>query len=101
MHTDLEDDDTQAILRMNGGMSVKNWAMQFLSDTLGAPVDCPEVLETTALGVAWLAGQRAGFIPTWMDLRKNGLWNGGLNLKWTVKPQIGNTRLGSRRLPGR
>jgi glycerol kinase len=30
---------------------------------LGAPVDRPEVLETTALGAAWLAGQRAGIYP--------------------------------------
>ena len=37
--------------------------MQFLSDILGAPVDRPHVLETTALGAAWLAGQRAGLYP--------------------------------------
>ena len=37
--------------------------MQFLSDILDAPVDRPEVLETTALGVAWLSGQRAGVYP--------------------------------------
>jgi glycerol kinase len=99
MHNDLEDDDTQATLRMNGGMGVKNWAMQFLSDLLGAPVDRPQVLEKTALGFVWLAGQRAGFVPIWMDLRKHGLWIGGLNLRWTVKPQIGNTLPGNRPLP--
>ncbi len=37
--------------------------MQFLSDIIGAPVDRPTVLETTALGVAWLAGSRAGVYP--------------------------------------
>jgi glycerol kinase len=37
--------------------------MQFLSDILDAPVDRPEVLETTALGAAWLAGHRAGLYP--------------------------------------
>jgi glycerol kinase len=37
--------------------------MQFLADIIGAPVDRPEVLETTALGVAWLAGQQAGVYP--------------------------------------
>jgi len=44
-------------------MSASDWAMQFLSDILGASVDRPEVLETTALGAAWLAGQRAGIYP--------------------------------------
>jgi glycerol kinase len=37
--------------------------MQFLSDLLGAPVDRPAVLETTALGAAWLAGMKAGVYP--------------------------------------
>jgi glycerol kinase len=53
-------------------MSASNWAMQFLSDILDAPVDRPHVLETTAMGAAWLAGQRAnvypdmqGFAQTW------------------------------------
>ena len=63
MRSDLEDDDIQATLRIDGGMGANNWAMQFLSDILGAPVDRPQVLETTALGVAWLAGQRAGLYP--------------------------------------
>jgi glycerol kinase len=52
-----------ATLRVDGGMSASDWAMQFLSDILDAPVDRPKVLETTALGVAWLAGQRAGIYP--------------------------------------
>ena len=34
--------------------------MQFLSDILGPPVDRPQVTETTALGVAWLAGLQVG-----------------------------------------
>ena len=52
-----------ATLRVDGGMSASDWAMQFLSDVIGASVDRPEVLETTALGAAWLAGQRAGLYP--------------------------------------
>jgi len=50
-------------LRVDGGMSASAWAMQFLADIIGAPVDRPEVLETTAMGAAWLAGQRAGLYP--------------------------------------
>jgi glycerol kinase len=62
MQADWGDADA-ATLRVDGGMSASDWAMQFLSDILDAPVDRPEILETTALGVAWLAGQRAGLYP--------------------------------------
>ena len=51
------------VLRVDGGMSASDWAMQFLSDIIGAPVDRPGVLETTALGAAWLAGMKAGVYP--------------------------------------
>jgi glycerol kinase len=50
-------------VRVDGGMSASDWTMQFLADILGAPVDRPAVLETTALGAAWLAGMRAGVYP--------------------------------------
>jgi len=53
----------EAVLRVDGGMSASDWAMQFLADILDAPVDRPQVLETTALGAAWLAGMRAGVWP--------------------------------------
>ncbi|OUS20777.1 glycerol kinase [Rhodobacterales bacterium 59_46_T64] len=53
----------EGVLRVDGGMSASDWAMQFLSDIIGAPVDRPEVLETTALGAAWLAGMQAGLYP--------------------------------------
>ncbi|GGE61957.1 glycerol kinase GlpK [Actibacterium pelagium] len=52
-----------ATLRVDGGMSASDVAMQFLSDIIGAEVDRPVVLETTAIGVAWLAGMRAGVYP--------------------------------------
>ncbi len=53
----------KGVLRVDGGMTASDWAMQFLSDIIGAPVDRPRVLETTALGAAWLAGSRAGVYP--------------------------------------
>ena len=37
--------------------------MQFLADILDAPVDRPTVMETTALGAAYLAGLKAGVCP--------------------------------------
>ena len=44
-------------------MVASDWTMQFLADMLGAPVDRPRVLETTALGAAWLTGSQAGVWP--------------------------------------
>jgi glycerol kinase len=63
MKADWQGEGAGSTLRVDGGMSASDWAMQFLSDIIGAPVDRPEVLETTALGAAWLAGQRAGLYP--------------------------------------
>jgi glycerol kinase len=51
------------VLRVDGGMTANDWVLQGIADTLGAPVDRPRVLETTALGAAWLAGMRAGLYP--------------------------------------
>ncbi|MBA3448478.1 MAG: glycerol kinase, partial [Pseudaminobacter sp.] len=50
-------------LRVDGGMVASDWTMQRLADILDAPVDRPTILETTALGAAWLAGSRAGVWP--------------------------------------
>ena len=63
MKSDWEGHENAGVLRVDGGMSASDWSMQFLSDIIGAPVDRPTVLETTALGVAWLAGMRAGVYP--------------------------------------
>jgi glycerol kinase len=53
----------KTVLRVDGGMVASDWTMQRLADMLNAPVDRPEVLETTALGAAWLAASRAGLWP--------------------------------------
>ncbi len=56
-------DAGNAVLRVDGGMTASEPAMQFLADILGTPVDRPENTETTAQGAAWLAGWRAGLCP--------------------------------------
>jgi glycerol kinase len=53
----------ETVLRVDGGMTASETTMQFLADILGAPVDRPTVMETTALGAAYLAGFRAGVCP--------------------------------------
>lgn len=47
-------------LRVDGGTSVNDLLMQFQADLLGIPVVRPAVVETTALGVAYLAGLHVG-----------------------------------------
>ena len=51
------------VLRVDGGMAASDWTMQRLADITGAPVDRPQLTETTALGAAYLAGMQAGFYP--------------------------------------
>ncbi|WP_417806731.1 glycerol kinase GlpK [Thioclava sp.] len=75
-------DDAPPTLRVDGGMTASDWAMQFLADILGAPVDRPEVLETTALGAAWLAGHKAGIYPNQDEFAKS--WA----LERTFEPQM-------------
>lgn len=47
-------------LRVDGGATANNWLMQFQADVLGVPVDRPDMVETTALGAAGLAGLASG-----------------------------------------
>jgi glycerol kinase len=70
------------VLRVDGGMTASDWTMQFLADILGAPVDRPEVLETTALGAAWVAGMQAGVYPGFDDFAK------GWALERTFTPEM-------------
>ena len=48
-------------LRVDGGAAANDLLMQFQADILGVPVVRPKVIETTALGAAFLAGLAVGF----------------------------------------
>ena len=63
MRKDWKAGGAGTVLRVDGGMVASDWTMQRLADILDAPVDRPHILETTALGAAWLAGSRAGVWP--------------------------------------
>ncbi len=56
-------DAADTVLRVDGGMTASDVAMQFIADILDAPVDRPRVMETTALGAAYLAGFASGLCP--------------------------------------
>ncbi len=63
MRADWPTDTAGTVLRVDGGMTASDITMQFLADILAAPVDRPVVMETTALGAAYLAGYAAGVCP--------------------------------------
>jgi glycerol kinase len=90
MQADWQSKGAAPTLRVDGGMTASDWAMQFLSDIIGAPVDRPQVLETTALGAAWLAGSRAGVCPGQEDFART--WA----LERTFAPQMSQDMRDSR-----
>ena len=66
-----DDGVTPASLRVDGGMVYNSWMVQHLSNVLDIPVDRPKVLETTALGAAYLAGLQAGLYNSLDDVHAN------------------------------
>ncbi|MDT8427608.1 MAG: glycerol kinase GlpK [Pseudomonadales bacterium] len=58
-------------LRVDGGMVKNSFMLQKLADILGSRVDRPQVIETTALGVAYLAGLYCGIYPTLEDIAEH------------------------------
>ena len=69
-------------LRVDGGAVKNNFLMQFQSDMLGTKVERPVILETTALGAAYLAGLAVGFWKDYADIAKN--WQ----LETAFKPKM-------------
>jgi glycerol kinase len=63
MRADWPAAGADTVLRVDGGMAASDVTMQFVADILAAPVDRPAVMETTALGAAYLAGLAAGLCP--------------------------------------
>ncbi len=67
-------------LRVDGGATDNRWLMQFQADVLGVPVERPDMVETTALGAAGLAGIAAGVWPdasTFLGTRRFQSFNPG------------------------
>lgn len=55
-------------IRVDGGMVKNNWVCQFISDITAKPVLRPEIIETTALGAAYLAGLHVGIFKSVDDI---------------------------------
>ena len=62
---------TLKALKVDGGAAVNNFLMQFQADILNVPVHRPHVLETTALGAAYLAGLAVGFWKDMEEIKRN------------------------------
>lgn len=69
-------------LRVDGGASANNFLMQTQADIIGAPVNRPKCVETTAMGAAYLAGLAVGYWKSKEDVIKN--WN----IDCTFEPEI-------------
>ena len=65
-----EDGVKPSALRVDGGMVANNWFLQFLADMVALPVDRPRVMETTALGAAYLAGRASGIYGDFDDFER-------------------------------
>ena len=66
-----DDGVTPKALRVDGGMSANSWMLEYLSGVLDIPVLRPIVVETTALGAAYLAGLGAGLYSSLADVAQN------------------------------
>ncbi len=72
-------------LRVDGGASANDMLMQFQADLLGVPVVRPAILETTALGAAYLAGLAVGF---WRDEAEIfAQWQEGRRFEPAMEPE--------------
>ena len=69
----MESDSGIAInqLRVDGGASVNNMLMQFQSDVLNKPIIRPKIIETTAMGVAFLAGLAVNYWKSTEEIQEN------------------------------
>ncbi|HVY57301.1 MAG TPA: glycerol kinase GlpK [Xanthobacteraceae bacterium] len=86
MHADWPMADAATILRVDGGMTASDLAMQFLADILDAPVDRPVIMETTALGAAYLAGREAGVCPDFAGFAES--WKLGRRFEPGMDPAV-------------
>ena len=75
-----------SVLRVDGGMSASDWTMQFLADIIDSPIDRPKLLETTAFGVAWLAGMHIGFYPKIEEF--SGSWSKDKTFESQMNDQV-------------
>ncbi|MCL5260690.1 MAG: glycerol kinase GlpK [Gammaproteobacteria bacterium] len=84
MHADGAEQFTT--LRIDGGMVKNDWLCEFLADILDLPVQRPREIETTALGVAFLAGLEVGIFKSLSEIAKT--WQAKSTFHATMKSEV-------------
>ncbi|MEM9421034.1 MAG: glycerol kinase GlpK [Pseudomonadota bacterium] len=74
------------VLRIDGGMTANDWFVQRLSDILNIPIDRPQILETTALGAAYLAGLSVGIFNSLDEISRH--WSCQKRFEPTSHPDV-------------
>ena len=69
-------------LRVDGGMANNDWMLQFLSDLVDVEVQRPALVETTALGAAYLAGLQAGIFDSLEDITRQWQCQAQFSPQW-------------------
>jgi glycerol kinase len=79
------------MFRVDGGASANDLLMQFQADLLETPIERPRMIETTALGAAFLAGLGIGM---WAGVKElKSAWRGGKRFKPKMKPEVREAHL--------
>ncbi|MCF2947118.1 glycerol kinase GlpK [Paraglaciecola aquimarina] len=73
-------------LRVDGGMANSDWTMAFLANILNVMVERPQVVETTALGVAYLTGLQLGIYKSTQDIAN--LWQNNKTFTPSISHQL-------------
>lgn len=84
--------ETSSELRVDGGAAANDLLMQFQADLLGVPVVRPRVLETTALGAAYLAGLATGVWSSREQIAKQ--WKAAKRFEPRTKRDEAEQRMG-------
>lgn len=79
-----------AQLRVDGGATANSLLMQIQADVLGVPVVRPELIETTALGAAYLAGLAAGVWASEAELAQS--WSAGVTYEPALDADVRERR---------
>ena len=78
-------------LRVDGGMVANDWVCQYLADILDCPVERPAVVETTALGAAYLAGLAVGVYPSMASISAS--WRADRRFEPKLDSEVRQARL--------
>ena len=80
-------------LRVDGGMSSNTWMMKRLADILDMIIECPTILETTALGAAWIAGSYYGVWPNQSEFYRS--WSRSQYFEGNMSESLRDSKIAS------